>query len=417
MDKQQRHQVCLGDRKATGDLTIIETSFVLDLQARGYSRATIGSYRQAAENCRDWLKARGTALSAFGEDALARYVRTYAARCRRRRWAAYRIQVCRRALHRWLLFLREQGWTPPATPQELTSQERLLHAYDRYLAQVRGLAAGTRRNRQAQAQRFLRWLERKRPAGLKQLGPPEVMGYVARCAQSFPAPTARNLASGLRGFLRFLAWTKQVRPYLDQVVPALAPWPRENLPPGLPPQEYRRFLASFDRTTALGCRNYALALCLGELGLRASEAAALQLEDLDWRRGVLHLPRTKQRRERRLPLPPPVARAILRYLQRGRPHTLARAVFVRHRPPWDVALSRSQVGTAMSQAFARLGLSARGAQVLRYRLATELQRRGVTLKCIADLLGHQSLESTARYARVHFEALRQAALPWPEATP
>jgi site-specific recombinase XerD len=69
----------------------------------------------------------------------------------------------------------------------------------------------------------------------------------------------------------------------------------------------------------------------------------------------------------------------------------------------------------MSRAFKHLGLSARGAHVLRYRLATQLQRRGVGLKSIADLLGHQSLESAARYARVDFAALRQAALPWPEA--
>jgi len=242
-----------------------------------------------------------------------------------------------------------------------------------------------------------------------------VISYVVECAQGFPAQTARNQAHGLRSFLRFLAWTKWVRPGLDQAVPAVAPWPRGDLPAGLTPEEYRRFLAAFDRTTALGCRNYALALCLGELGLRASEAAALQLEDLDWHRGVLHLPRTKQRRERQLPLPPQMARALARYLQWGRPRCHCRAVFVPQRAPGDRALSAREVGLTMSRAFERAGLSARGAHVLRYRLATALQRRGVGLKGIADLLGHQSLESAARYARVDLEALRQAALPWPEA--
>jgi site-specific recombinase XerD len=418
MFKKQRHQARLSDRRARGDLNIINAVFVSDLRARGYSLATIGLYRQAVENCGDWLKAQGTQIGDFGEDSMVGFVGAYAAKCRRHQWAVYRVQVCRRALQRWLLFLRRQGLAQPASHPWSTPQERLLRAYDCYLAQVAGLAVGTRRNHQVQAQRFLQWLDRKdrkQRAALKPLGPQEVIRYVTQCARLFPAPTARNMASGLRCFLRFLAWTKRSGPYLDQVVPTLAPWPRGDLPQGLAEREYRRFLASFDRATALGCRDYALALCLGELGLRASEAAALKLEDLDWRRGVLHLPQTKQRRERQLPLPPQVARSISRYLQRGRPRSNCRAVFVRHRPPVDQALSRSQIGLRMSRAFGRSRLSARGAHVLRYCLATRWQRHGVGLKCIADLLGHQSLESTARYARVDFEALRQAVLPWPEA--
>jgi site-specific recombinase XerD len=37
----------------------------------------------------------------------------------------------------------------------------------------------------------------------------------------------------------------------------------------------------------------------------------------------------------------------------------------------------------------------------------------VPLKTIADLLGHLSINTTARYARVHLQELREAALPWP----
>ena len=414
MLEEPRRPVRLSGRGAGDDLTIINARFVADLSTHGYGGATIKTYGQVVEQFRCWLGNQRVQVGRAWEEAVARFVRAYASRCRRRQWPAYRVQIGRRALQGWLHFLRRQGWVGPLPHPCPTARERLLQAYDRHLAEVRGLAVGTRVNRQYQASRFLTWLSRKPHLTLQQLGPKEVLGYGAECAHEFPAMTARSMASGLRSFLRFLGGTRTCRPFLDQALPPLAPWPRGDLPRGLSPSEYRRFLASFDRTTPLGRRNYALALCLGELGLRASEAAAIALQDVDWRRQVLRLPQTKQRHERQLPLPPPVARALSQYLQRGRPASSCRMLFVRHCPPRDQGLSRSHVGIVMSRAFVRMGLSARGAHILRYTLATRLQQRGVGLKSIADLLGHQCLESTARYARVHLEALRQAALPWPE---
>ena len=72
------------------------------------------------------------------------------------------------------------------------------------------------------------------------------------------------------------------------------------------------------------------------------------------------------------------------------------------------------VSKAMKRAFARCGLEGVRVHILRHTVATRLQQRGVTIKAIADLLGHQSLDTTARYARVNIEQLRRAALSWPE---
>lgn len=396
------------------ELPIIIALFVADLRACGYTACLIKSYGKLVEQCAAWLAQHQVSLRQLDEAAIARCLSAFTARYYRRRERLYRLQLCRRALRRWLLFLRQEGWLPPGLPEAATPAERLLQRYAHHLAEVRGLALGTRRNLCAQARRFLRWWSRK-PA--TQLEPCQVVEYLVVCRKKFVPSTARNQASGLRSFLRFLEWIHYCRPHLAQAVLPLAPWPREDLPGGLTDREYRQLLASFDRKTPLGRRNYALALCLGELGLRASEAVHLKLEDLNWRTPALRLPSTKQHRERLLPLPPRVAQALARYLQGGRPVTASRAVFVRHHAPLNQALSSSQVSHLMSQAFARSGLSARGTHALRYYLATRLQRRGAGLKAIADLLGHQCLESSARYARIDFKALRQAALPWPEDWP
>ena len=68
----------------------------------------------------------------------------------------------------------------------------------------------------------------------------------------------------------------------------------------------------------------------------------------------------------------------------------------------------------MRRALARAKIASGKVHLLRHTLATRLHARGVGLKAIADLLGHQSLDTTARYARVDIDQLRQAALPWPK---
>jgi integrase len=158
-----------------------------------------------------------------------------------------------------------------------------------------------------------------------------------------------------------------------------------------------------------------MALCLNQLGLRVSEVAGLCLEDIDWRRDTLRLRQTKQRQERLLPLPPLVGRALARYLRDGRPPTPVRALFVRHRAPLGRAVEVHHVRGAMRRAFARSGIGGTRIHLLRHTFATRLQQKGVGLKAIADVLGHQCLETAARYARVNLRELRQAAQPWPEA--
>ena len=58
-----------------------------------------------------------------------------------------------------------------------------------------------------------------------------------------------------------------------------------------------------------------------------------------------------------------------------------------------------------------------GTHVLRHTAATRLHRRGASLKEVADLLGHRSLDTTAIYTKVDLPALAAVALPWPEGQP
>jgi integrase len=198
-------------------------------------------------------------------------------------------------------------------------------------------------------------------------------------------------------------------------VPSIPNWRLASLPKALTDEELRQFLAAFDRTSNIGQRDYAMARCLADLGLRASEVARLQLENFDWREGTLKVVGTKGGSEYFLPLPVETGRAIVRYLRNARPKCMSRFLFVRRRAPRDRPPTAEIVRWAMRCAYTRSGLSRSwsGAHMFRHTVACRLIHSGATLKDIADVLHHRSLDTTTIYTKVDRTRLNAVALPWP----
>src|SRR5580658_10605383 len=113
----------------------------------------------------------------------------------------------------------------------------------------------------------------------------------------------------LRTYLRFRAFEGDCTEALIAAVPRIRYWQLASLPKRLTDQELKQFLAAFDRTTVDGRRNYPMARCLVDLGLRAGEVARLKLEHFDWRQGTLQIVGSKGRRVDVLPLPVQTGRA------------------------------------------------------------------------------------------------------------
>src|SRR5262249_14335553 len=170
-------------------------------------------------------------------------------------------------------------------------------------------------------------------------------------------------------------------------------------------------LRGCDRRRAAGRRDYAVIVLMLRLGLRAGEVAALRLEDIDWRAGQVTV-HGKRARVDQLPVPADVGKAIAGYLQRGRPRTAARQVFVRTVPP-PAGLSGSAVATIVPRPGARAGLAPFGAHRLRHTTACDMLRAGGSLAEIGQVLRHESAGATAVYARVDVERLRTIARAWP----
>jgi integrase len=155
---------------------------------------------------------------------------------------------------------------------------------------------------------------------------------------------------------------------------------------------------------------------MAELGLRVGDVARLKLEDIDWREGTIRVSNHKRGRPYQLPLPRRLGQAIADYLAKGRPSSLRREVFLRHAHPRGTVATPGALKREVRRAWQRAGLETRfsGTHILRHSVATRMKQEGVSLKFIADVLGHDSVQTTTLYAQVDLPVLRTVAQPWPE---
>lgn len=386
---------------------------VVYLDERGHSWTVVQQYVEAIEHFAAWASTRRTGGISIDQTTVDRFLKEHIPKCHCPPPASRTVVTLRAALNHLLVIS-----TPRSERGSSGSKStRLIDEYLAHLQRNCGLAAETLHYRARYAREFLSGLGHDASATLERLTPQDVMQFVmdygARCKRS----SAQVAACSLRSFLRFLNMRGLCRSGLVRAVPRIPMWKHEGLPKTLSERELGAVLGAFDRATAVGRRDYAITLCMTELGLRVSEVAAMDLDCIDWRHGSISIRSSKGRRFRHLPLTDRLGKAIARYLKSGRPTSAeSRLLFVRHRAPIGQPVSRALVRGVVRRAYERAGLPGdrTGTHVLRHTTASRLLQRGASLKDIADLLGHLSLDTTAIYAKVNLPLLASVALPWPE---
>jgi integrase/recombinase XerD len=393
--------------EVSGPLEPFWRGLAVELLGLGYTpRAAAFQLRLVAHLSR-WLAGEGLAAQDLTPAVVERFVAA-------RRAAGYAHHRSPKALEPLLGYLRQLGVAPAPAVVAGTAVDGLLERYARYLTAERGLASST----------VCGYVEMVRPfvaarvtaaggAGLGTVTAGDVSAFVLAESRRRSPGTAKRLPTALRSLLRFLHVEGLLETSLTGAVPSIAGWRLAGLPRPLEPAQVRRLLASCDRRTAVGRRDFAILMLLARLGLRTCEVAALGLEDLDWRAGEIVV-RGKGDRRERLPLPADVGEAVAGWLRRGRPSSAqGRWVFVRVRPPRGPLTAGGGVGNVVTAACRRAGLDPVGAHRLRHTAATEMLRAGAPLEEIGQVLRHRRLASTAIYAKVDRDALRTLARPWP----
>ena len=380
------------------------------LVSAGYHPTAARFHLHAVAHFGVWLEREQRQLTTIDDDTLTVFDRHRAA-CTCRGTSRNRAGEVLSAVRRFLQYLRERRVVPPAKPRP--GPVPLEAGFLRWMQAHRGVGESTLASYGRTVGHLVRVLGDD-PATYTARGLREVVEQ--RC-RSYRRGSARMVYAAVRMFLRYLTVEGRCRAGLEHALTPLASWSQQRLPRGLTPDEIRRVLAACP-STARGRRDRAVLLLLLRLGLRAGDVASLRLSDLDFETGTLRVS-GKGAREVRLPLPQDVGEALLTYLRTGRPAVASEFVFLRTMAPvapFAPPGRGSGVRHIARAALTRAGVQppTAGAHVFRHTAACEMLRHGVDLERIADVLRHQSEETTGIYAKVDRALLAQVAQPWPE---
>lgn len=311
------------------------------LEGERYATSTASRYLTAARHFLAHIGARhvdiDTAQPAHVELYLQRALRKY----RRRHSRAPGYRSWRRLQTdgiRMLLRLAQGQWPPVAAAIKPTEEFRreVCGAYARWMAGFCGRSPGTVLARCGEAGRFLDWLgERATRQTLATLSLLDVDAYMKDRARSLRRSSLRQAASNLRGFLRHLHSTEQTAHDLSAAVVSPPIYTFESIPSAVRAEDVKKVLAAtHEDRTPKGIRDYAILMLLSTYGLRAGEITGLRLEDVDWRRDIIHIRHKKTGAVSDLPLLSAVGEALLQYLKQSRPKTPFREVFIRCCAPY-----------------------------------------------------------------------------------
>jgi integrase/recombinase XerD len=389
-----------------GPLAPFADAFAAELRGRGYTPLTTASELRQVGRLSRWLQAGGLSAADLTEERVDGFLAWQRAGGRHRsQWSRPGL-VCLLEVLRSLGVLAFQQPVPVPSPRDL-----LLASFERYLLGERALAEGTVHGYVMHARWFLEGLANE--DDLVRLSAGEVIGAVVRKVDSgVSVAAAQYFVSGLRAFLRFCFLEGLVAADLSPAALLVRGRRRSSLPKAISRADAKALLAACDSRSLIGRRDYAVIITLLRLGLRRGELARLTLDDIDWRAGELVV--RGKGREDRLPLPADVGAAIAGYLRRGRPASDRRELFLRARAPY-APIASGTVASTVRRACRRAGIPEVGSHRLRHTAACEMVSAGVPIVRIGQVLRHQSLQTTAIYARVDIEQLRELAAPWPTA--
>lgn len=405
--------VCADTPSGSGSDNQYLDSFITDLHKQRYAGDTIRRYLRITQNFSLWMEQHQVCSAELNEAAIDRYLAALAQSPKPP--SGHRKKEIMPVLQALLRYLRKKGVIAHPEQPPLTIAQQWIIKYDAYLDRVVGLAPTTRKKHLYFANRFLFSICITEFPDWSSVTVDRISEFVLQDAAKRRGNGPQGPAVAIRSLLRFLVAEGVVRSGLELALPRIKRWAHISLPRPISDTERSQILTAAADGTAIGQRNYAILLLLSRLGLRAKEVMRLHLNDLDWRHGTILIRAGKTHCERLLPLDKEIGEALLEYLRQGRPATDHREIFLTHSAPYQPLRAVSAITNIVKRTVARtsLQLGSAGAHMFRHAVATDLVCRGASFKQVADLLGHQSLQTTTIYAKLDLNSLQQVALPWP----
>ena len=396
-------------RPAVGPLVSYIDAFAVQLSEQGFQRYSMSPQVRLMANFSRWLKANQIGPESVTDEHAQRFL----SRSPRSKSVSGGYFA---AIHRIMAFLRQLGVIPEQIPLavEMTPSQMAVFTYGQHLQQEQGLSPRTCIQYISFVEQFLVERFGNGSINLIELSAADVVGFIKRQAMRLSQSRAKSATIAMRSYMRYLRFRGEIKLDLAAAVPTVPNWSMTGIPRAISPDHVRAVLESCCRDTPVGCRDFAILMLLARLGLRSSEIVALTLDSINWDIGCITVV-GKGGNSAQLPLPAEVGEAIAVYLQRGRPRSSCRALFLCTSAPIRGLGSFTSIGSIVLAAITRAKIETKfkGAHQFRHALACEMLRQGASMTEIGSLLRHRHPKTTSIYAKVDFVALRPLSLPWP----
>jgi integrase len=267
------------------------------LKAEGYSYQVRQRYPACARQFLQYCQRNALKIETARPLHIARFMRRHYRLFRKRRGEAPPPSPSHKWCHQYtgainmLLRLVHGRWPLPASPSTAIEAFHceIVHDYDVWLRDLRGLAPVTRTKRTIRALQFLSWLGPQADKdGLGKLSISHLDIYLQQRCAGFKRASVEDYVVCLRDFLRHLKRSGYVAGDLSEVIIGPRIYDHEGIPSALRAEEVTQVLeaAREDRSPG-GLRDYAILILLAVYGLRAGEVVRLRLDDIVWRQDVL----------------------------------------------------------------------------------------------------------------------------------
>lgn len=399
--------------------------FEVHLKAERYAAQIQQRYLWIAQQFLDYLGRKCIAVEAVGAPQLEDFLRWELRSWRRRHGRNPRNTAEWRGRYKTAVnvFLRmvHRHWPVVAAPTTTIEafHRDMVQGYEAWMRELRGLASVTRSTRTTQALKFLHELgSRSEQESLAHLGVHDIDAHLQQRCKGLRRRTIESYTVCLRSFLRYLHGSGRTVLDLSRTMIGPRIYDDEQIPSALRPEEIQAVLAvTRQDCSPVGRRDHAFLMLLATYGLRAGEIVALRLEDIDWKKDILRVRHSKTGVESELPLLREAGEAVLRYLEKARPESKHRELFLQVHAPYRAYKHGSILNCVISARLKMAGITPRGRKgphAFRHARAVSLLRAAVPLKIIGDVLGHRSAESTAVYLKLATEDLRAVGLNIPK---
>lgn len=224
----------------------------------------------------------------------------------------------------------------------------------------------------------------------------------------------QNFVYPMRSFLRFLYHSGDLPRDYSHIVPARKK--KYPTPSAYSDWEIKNFLATFDLSSPVDIRDYAITMLALRLGMRTSDIVALKLNNLDFNKMKISFTQIKTEVPQYLELVPEVRNALQDYIVKIRPNTDIQNVFLtltNSPSPLSAQTVYCRIKKHLLTSGIDIGNRKRGAHALRMTLASELISEKVPYDVVRKILGHEDAETAKHYIQFDIDALRCCAIPVP----